>query len=77
MQCEVVGCQNEADPRLVHKYSGKSFCLGCAVQINGWNPKEDVVAIPEGMELPEVPAIPVQHPATGLFVPRKRIKGPE
>lgn len=77
MQCEVVGCTNEADPRLVHKYSGKVFCPSCARQVNGWNPKEDVVPIPEGLPEAVPPALtaPV-HPVAGLFVQRqKRLEG--
>lgn len=79
MQCEVVGCEHEADPRLIHKYSGKSFCLTCALQINGWNQKEDVVPIPDGLVETLQPALPApQHSPTGLFVARpKRLKGPE
>lgn len=46
-KCAVTNCKNEADPRLVHKYSGKVFCPSCAKQVNGWNPKEDVIPFPE------------------------------
>lgn len=79
MECEVVGCTNEADPRLVHIYSGKVFCLSCAKQINGWNSKEDVVPIPDGLVETLQPALTApQHAPAGLFVPRqKRLEGPE
>lgn len=79
MECACVGCTNEADPRLVHKYSGKVFCLSCARQVNGWNPKEDVVPIPEGLVEALQPALPAPvHPESGLFVRRqKRLEGPE
>lgn len=73
MQCEVVGCTNDADPRLVHIYSGKSFCLPCALQINGWNSKEDPVPIPDGLVETLKPALPAPvHPVAGLFAPRQK-----
>jgi uncharacterized Zn finger protein (UPF0148 family) len=80
-RCQAVGCKNEADPRLVHKYSGKVFCPSCAKRINGWNSKEDVVPIPDGLvETVEAELPAPVHSPTGMFVPRprkKRLKGPE
>ena len=54
-KCERIGCGNEANPQLVHRYTGRVFCEKCAKQINQWNSQEEVVPFPKNViEAPDV-----------------------
>lgn len=50
MKCAVTTCQNEAEPKLVHVYTGKTYCPACARKINQWDSRKEVVPFPKQLE---------------------------